>query len=131
LEETSTWSGIPQQYRNDMGGWKFTDDGYGPGIAMDLGTWKSILMTNEKELKGVYAVTKLSGFRAPRLELNDAGLNALSTFKYYDENLEETMGEGQVAAATMADTAGKKGFNWIPWPYTLDHGSPGVWQQQW
>jgi hypothetical protein len=50
---------------------------------------------------------------------------------YYDEDLEETMPEGHVDGATQVDSDAKQGFNWIPWPYTLDHGSPGIWQQQW
>jgi hypothetical protein len=63
--------------------------------------------------------------------MNDNGLNALKAVGYqYDESLEETQPAGYVAALINADTASKKGFNWIPWPYTLDNGSPGIWNQQ-
>src|SRR5262249_22060826 len=48
----------------------------------------------------------------------------------YDQNLEELLPEGYVSAAIAVDTAGKKGFNWIPWPYTLDNGSPRILVQQ-
>ena len=133
LESVSTWSGIPAKYKDPMtGSWKQTPDGnYGPGVLMDQATWESILGVNERELKNIYGGIAITGFRAPRLELNDQGLNALKKMNYYDEDLEETMPEGHVDAATQADTDMKKGFNWIPWPYTLDHGSPGIWQQQW
>jgi hypothetical protein len=133
LESVSTWSGIPAKYKDpNTGSWKQTPDGnFGPGVLMDQATWESILAVNEKELKGLYPSITIAGFRAPRLELNDAGLNALKKLNYYDEDLEETMPEGHVDAATQVDTDAKKGFNWIPYPYTLDHGSPGIWQQQW
>jgi hypothetical protein len=135
LESNSTWNGlsaIPAKYKDPMtGSWLFTPDGFGPGIMMDQATWESILAVNATELKNAYGVGAINGFRAPRLELNDQGLNALKKLNYYDEDLEETMPDGHVDAATMVDTAAKKGFNWIPWPYTLDHGSPGIWQQQW
>jgi hypothetical protein len=133
LESVSTWSGIPAKYKDPMtGSWAQTPDGaYGPGVLMDQPTWESILRVNERELKSLFGVTTLTGFRAPRLELNDAGLNALKTLNYYDQNLEEVLAEGHADAATKVDTAAKKGFNWVPWPYTLDHGSPGIWQQQW
>ena len=73
----------------------------------------------------------IAGFRAPRLEVNDNGLNALKAIGYqYDENLEEILPDGFTDAAIAVDTPGKKGFNWIPWPYTLDNGSPGIWNQQ-
>jgi hypothetical protein len=135
LESNSSWSGlanIPAKYKDPMtNSWLFTPDGFGPGIMMDQATWESILAVNATELKNAYGVGTITGFRAPRLELNDQGLNALKKLNYYDEDLEETMPDGHTEAATMVDTASKKGFNWIPWPYTLDHGSPGIWQQQW
>src|SRR5438270_370501 len=81
---------------------------------------------NHAELKHLFKVSAIQGFRAPRLEVNDNGLNALKAIGYqYDENLEEILPEGQVDAAIAVDTDGKKGFNWVPWPYTLDNGSPG------
>jgi hypothetical protein len=70
--------------------------------------------------------------RAPRLEINDNGLQAIKAVGYqYDQDLEESLPDGAIAAAVAADTTGAKvGYNWFPWPYTLDNGSPGVWNQQ-
>jgi hypothetical protein len=132
LESNSTWSGIPAQYKDPMtGSWKSSDDGFGPGVLMDQATWESILRVNDSELKNVYGANlSIKGFRAPRLELNDHGLAALKTLGYYDQDLEEIMSENEVDAAITIDTAGKKGFNWVPWPYTLDNGSRGIWNQQ-
>ena len=132
LESTSTWTGIPPAYRDPATmGWRFTDDGFGPGVAMDQKTWQDVLAANDAELKSLLGVTTIQGFRAPRLEFNDSGLNALKALGYqYDETLEEILPGGQVDAAIAVDTAGKKGFSWIPWPYTLDNGSPGIWNQQ-
>ena len=139
-EANGGWSGIPQQYKDTTnGGWLPCASGpeasvcSGPACCMDLATWQAILPVNDAALKTDYGVTTatLQGFRAPRLEMNDNGLNAIKAVGYtYDESLEETQPAGYVAAAVDADTASKKGFNWIPWPYTLDNGSPGVWNQQ-
>src|SRR5262249_12914638 len=91
LESNSTWSGIPDKYKDSTtGSWKFTDDGFGPGIVMDQATWKEVLDVNETELKSLYGVSKLQGLRAPRLEINDEGLNAIKAVGLdFDENLEE------------------------------------------
>jgi hypothetical protein len=79
LESNSSWKGIPAPYKSDSGGWKFSADGVGPGIAMDQPTWEKILKVNDAELKELYGPSiNLKGFRAPRLELNDNGLKALS-----------------------------------------------------
>jgi hypothetical protein len=130
LEENSTWSGIPKAWQNAAKGWIFKD-GFGPGIALEQSTWETLLKANDAELKALYGTgINLKGFRAPRLELNDQGLNALKAIGYeYDEDLEELLPEGYVDAVVNADTAGKKGFNFVPWPYTLDNGSPGIWIQ--
>jgi hypothetical protein len=132
LESNSTWSGIPSQYKDSMtNSWAYTSDGYGPGIVIDQKTWQDVLRANDAELKNLLHVTSIDGFRAPRLELNDQGLNALKAIGYqHDESLEEILPEGYTDALIALDTAGKKGFNWIPWPYTLDNGSPGIWMQQ-
>ena len=132
LESNSTWSGIPAAYQDPTTkGWKFTDDGFGPGIAMDQQTWQDVLNANDTELKSLLGVTKIAGFRGPRLEVNDNGLLALKAIGYqYDETLEEILPTGYVDAAVAVNTDGKKGFNWVPWPYTLDNGSPGIWNQQ-
>jgi len=126
------WDGIPDEWRDpDNHGWKFTDDGYGPGIAMDVSTWKDVLMANDTELKTLLSIDSILGFRAPRLEINDNGLKALAEIKYsYDMTLEELLPDAYVTAASATDVEGKKGFNWVPWPYTLDNGSPGIWIQQ-
>src|SRR4051812_42779619 len=122
LESTSTWSGIPAAFKDPMsGGWLYSSDGYGPGIALDQMSWQTVLGANETELKNLLKVTSIQGFRAPRLEVNDHGLNALKAIGYqYDENLEEILPEGFVDAAIAVDTGAKKGFNWVTWPYTLD-----------
>jgi hypothetical protein len=129
------WSGIPDKYRNKMTfGWMFDANGNGPGLIMDQQTWVDVMMANDAEMKVLYGMGKtlgIGGFRAPRLEINDQGLNAIKAVGYqYDENLEEVLPENYTDAAVTTDTAGKKGFNWIPWPYTLDNGSPGIWYQQ-
>ena len=50
-------------------------------------------MVNDTELKSLYAGSKIQGFRAPRLEINDEGLNALKAINYlYDQDLEELGG---------------------------------------
>ena len=132
LESNSTWSGIPAAYKDPMtGGWAFSSDGAGPGIKLDQKSWQDVMTANDTELKNLFKVTSIQGFRAPRLEVNDSGLNAIKAVGYeYDENLEEILPEGHVDAAIAVDTDGKKGFNWVPWPYTLDNGSPGIWTQQ-
>jgi hypothetical protein len=132
LESNSTWSGIPSQYKDPMtNGWLFDANGNGPGISMDQQTWQTILQVNDTELKSIYSPGSLVGFRAPRLEVNDNGLNAIKAIGYtYDQNLEEIQADTYIDAAVAADTANKKGFNFLPWPYTLDNGSPGIWNQQ-
>jgi hypothetical protein len=131
LEPTSTWSGIPAQYKSADGGWVTSPDGYGPGVLLDQATWQKVINANDAELKSVYGVTSIKGFRAPRLEINDNGLKALKAAGYtYDQSLEELQPDGYVDALVGLDTAGKHGFNWVTWPYTLDNGSPGIWIQQ-
>ena len=132
----SAWPGIPTQYKDTTnGGWLFnTTTGLGPGVAMDQTTWQNVITANDSELKNLYATssTVITGFRAPRLGINDNGLNAIKAVNYqYDQDLEETQPDGFVAASVAADTVNAKtGFNWFAWPYTLDNGSPGVWNQQ-
>ncbi|HVR64181.1 MAG TPA: hypothetical protein VMU50_19915 [Polyangia bacterium] len=135
-EALGGWSGIPAEWKDTVnGGWKFTND-KGPGLFIDQPTWTGVISANDAELKSLYGTgvgktITIGGFRAPRLEINDAGLNAMKAFGYtYDQDLEEIMPEGFSDAAIAIDTPGKKGFNWIPWPYTLDNGSPGIWNQQ-
>jgi hypothetical protein len=132
LESNSTWTGIPAAYKDPAtGSWKFTADGYGPGIVLDQKNWQDILTANDQQLKTIYKATKIAGFRAPRLEVNDNGLNALKAIGYqYDENLEELLPAGHVDAIVDLDTGAKEGFSGFPWPYTLDNGSPGIWIQQ-
>jgi hypothetical protein len=143
LESNSGWPGIPAQYLNapvapaTTGvGWQFNPTTLlGPGVAMDQATWQMVIQANDTEVKNLYSpgtTTPITGFRAPRLEINDNGLNAIKAVNYqYDQDLEETQPDGFVAAAVAADTTvAKTGFGWFAWPYTLDNGSPGVWNQQ-
>jgi hypothetical protein len=132
LESNSTWSGIPAPYKDpNTGSWVQTATGEGPGVVMDQATWLSIINTNDAQLKSLYGVSAITGLRAPRLEINDNGLQAIKAANYtYDEDLEEILPDGYVDAAIGVDTGGGKGFNFIPWPYTLDNGSPGIWLQQ-
>jgi hypothetical protein len=132
LEATSTWSGIPSAMKDPMTmGWLFSSDGFGPGIALNVQDWQTVLNANDVELKNLFHVTAIQGFRAPRLEINDNGLNALKAVGYqYDETLEEILPDGFTDAAIAVDSGAQKGFNWVPWPYTLDNGSPGIWNQQ-
>jgi hypothetical protein len=105
--------------------------GTGPGACMDQATWASILPANDTALKSAYSVPSITGFRAPRLEMNDQGLQAVKAMGYsYDVSLEEIQPPGWVDAAVDTDTDSMKGFAWFPWPYTLDNGSPGNWNQQ-
>jgi hypothetical protein len=130
------WSGIPTQYKDTTnGGWlpcaTGPAAGLGPGACMDQATWQAILGPNDSALKTDYGVSTITGFRGPRLEMNDLGLLALKAINYqYDQTLEEIQPAGYVDAAVNVDTGSMKGFNWIPWPYTLDNGSPGIWNQQ-
>lgn len=135
LESNSTWTGIPAAYKDPMtNSWKQSPDGYGPGVFMDQATWTMVLQANDTALKMLYPAVMtmgITGFRSPRLEINDHGLNALKAVNYhYDMNLEEILPERHVTAATSRDTSAKQGFNFVPWPYTMDNGSPGIWQQQ-
>ena len=120
LESNSGWPGIPAQYKNppfDDGapgvGWLFNaTTGLGPGVSMDEATWEAVIAANDSELKTLYATpsTTITGFRAPRLEINDNGLNAIkaSTGYQYDQDMEETQPDGFVAAAVAADTVNAK-----------------------
>ena len=130
------WSAIPAQYKDTTnGGWlpcaTGPAAGLGVGACMDQATWQTFLGLNDAALKADYGISTVAGFRGPRLELNDLGLQALKAINYqYDETLEEIQPPGYVDAAVNVDTDARKGFNWIPWPYTLDNGSPGIWNQQ-
>ncbi len=156
-EPNNGWSGIPACWHNltmdpagdpPPGGWfpcgsdtcnngspstngPAATAGTGPGGCMDQATWASILPANDAALKTDYSVPSVTGFRAPRLEMNDQGLQAVKAMGYaYDVSLEEIQPPGWVNAAVDADTDSMKGFAWFPWPYTLDNGSPGNWNQQ-
>lgn len=156
-EANNGWSGIPACWHNltmdsagdpPPGGWfpcgsdtcnnggpstggPAAAAGTGPGGCMDQTTWASILPANDSALKNDYSVPSITGFRAPRLEMNDQGLQAVKAMKYtYDVSLEEIQPANWVNAAVDADTDSQKGFAWFPWPYTLDNGSPGIWNQQ-
>ncbi len=139
------WSLIPTSFATQWqdttnGGWKGCITGpsvgicSGPACCMDSDTWNAILPLNETALVNDYSLPSgyaINGFRAPRLEMNDLGLQALQGRHYsYDESLEEVQPAGVVSAAVDADTDTQQGLNWIPWPYTLDNGSPGIWNQQ-
>jgi hypothetical protein len=132
LEQNSSWNGIPAQYKDmtGLGGWAFKN-GNGPGTYIDQATWANLIKVNDGALKNVYGQQTITGFRAPRLEINDNGLQAIKAAGYaYDQNLEEILPESHALGASMVDTANNKGFYAIPWPYTLDNGSNGIWQQQ-
>ena len=127
LEINATWGKIPAAYHNgSLGGW--TDRA---GTLMDKATWLGPVITfNDKFLKQTYGVSEIYGFRAPRLEINDAGLQALAEAGYlYDVNMEEGHQWEYVSAAVKPGTD-TKGFKWVVWPHTLDNGSPGAWQSQ-
>ncbi len=135
FEPAPGWSGIPAALHDPVNnGWLPCPSGpeasvcSGPGCCLDEATWQSLLPVNQTVLTTNYGQTTIQGFRAPRLEMNDNGLNALKAINYqYDSSLEEVQPAGWVSAAVDANTAGGKGFNWFPWPYTLDNGSPGIW----
>jgi hypothetical protein len=127
LEINGTWGGIPEAWNEgSLGGW--TDL---VGTMMDQQSWKdSAIGFNDQFLRDSYGVEQIYGFRAPRLEINDQGLQALSDSGYqYDVNMEEGHQWGYVSAAVQPG-ADSSGFNWVVWPHTLDNGSPGVWQSQ-
>jgi hypothetical protein len=138
----SAWAGIPAQYKDKVnGGWlacstgpaSIAGGGHGVGDCMDEMTWQTILPVNDTALKNDYGATtsNLRGFRAPFLEVNDNGLQAVKAIGYvYDTSLEETLPPGGVDAMVALNTDSNQGYNWIPWPYTLDNGSPGIWNQQ-
>jgi hypothetical protein len=135
-EPAPGWAGIPTAW-HDMtnNGWLPCSSGpatgNGPGSCLDEATWQALLPVNQTALTTNYGASTIHGFRAPRLEINDNGLNALKAINYqYDSSLEEVLPSGWVSAAVDANTDGKQGFNWFPWPYTLDNGAPGVWNQQ-
>jgi hypothetical protein len=100
---------------------------------MDQASWLAPVITfNDQHLIRSYGLSqsKLSGFRAPRLELNDAGLRALAEYGYlYDTSLEEGNQLEHVTAAVLPG-ADDKGHKWTVWPHSLDNGSPGSWQSQ-
>ena len=137
-EPAPGWAGIPAALHDTVNnGWLPCPSGpeasvcSGPGCCLDEATWQALLPVNQTVLTTNYGQTTIQGFRAPRLEMNDNGLNALKAIDYqYDSSLEETQPAGWVSAAVDANTAGQQGFNWFPWPYTLDNGSPGIWNQQ-
>jgi hypothetical protein len=136
LESNSTWTGIPAEFKSadpDLGGWLYTDEGKGPGVYMDQALWQTVLQANETALTEIFPGMQLKGFRAPRLEINDDGLQALKAQGYeYDMDLEELLPEAYVEAVVSVDTGAQQGFNWVPWPYTLDNGSRGIWiQHRW
>ena len=82
---------------------------------MDEATWQALLPINQTALTTNYGQSTIQGFRAPRLEINDEGLNALKAINYqYDSSLEEVQPPGFVSAAADANTAGKQGFTPIP-----------------
>ena len=132
LESNSGWDGIPADRKDpDMGGWQYDENGMGPGVSMDQTLWKSLLSAADSLLKSVYPGVNVTGFRAPRLELNDHGLKAVKEMGYqYDMNLEEILLQNMLDAAVSLDGSKGEGFNWVNWPYTLDNGSPGIWNQQ-
>lgn len=129
LEINGTWGKIPPAYKmGSLGGW--TEH---VGTLMDQATWGDLVIPfNDQFLRATYGMSaaSLSGFRAPRLEINDEGLKALIANGYlYDTNMEEGHQWEYVAAATRPEAA-VDGFRWVVWPHTLDNGSPGVWQTQ-
>ncbi len=127
LEINATWGKIPDAFhKGSLGGW--TDRA---GTLMDKATWMTpVISFNDEFLKQSYGVSEIFGFRAPRLEINDAGLQALVESGYlYDVNMEEGNQWEYVTAAVKPGTDAK-GFKWVVWPHTLDNGSPGVWQSQ-
>ena len=137
-EPAPGWAGIPTAWHDPVNnGWLGCSSGpaasvcTGPGCCLDEATWQTILPINQSQLMTNYGATTIQGFRAPSLEMNDNGLNALKAISYqYDSSLEEIQPAGWVSAAVDADTTNGQGFNWFPWPYTLDNGSPGIWNQQ-
>jgi hypothetical protein len=129
LEINGTWGRIPPAWKmGSLGGW--TEK---VGTLMDQASWMSpVISFNDQHLISSYGlgVSKLSGFRAPRLEINDAGLRALAEYGYlYECSLEEGNQWEHVTAAVLPGTD-TRGHKWTVWPHTLDHGSPGSWQSQ-
>ncbi len=114
---------------------QYTDgDGWIPQVGTSITheqVWQEFVIgINEQTLKNkLSGVTELYGFRAPRLEINDVGLQVLQNEGYqYDINIEEGNQWCYVQAANRR--TGSEGFNWAVYPYTLDHGAPGAWQAQ-
>jgi len=127
LEINGTWGQIhPDWDEGTLGGW--TD---GAGTLMDYAAWSSpVIGFNDTFLKQAYGLQQLYGFRAPRLEINDHGLNAIKDAGYlYDLNMEEGH-QWEYVTAAVRPGADSRGFNWVVWPHTLDNGSPGAWQSQ-
>ncbi len=127
LEINGTWGRIPTAWKTgSLGGWA---DSAGTKLPQDV--WESpVVSFNDQLLRQSIGVAKIYGFKAPRLEINGPGLAALKSLGYlYDASLEEGHQQEYISAAVLPGTD-QRGFKWIPWPYTLDNGSPGVWQSQ-
>jgi hypothetical protein len=127
LEINGTWGQIHPDFDDgSLGGW--TD---GAGTLMDYDAWTDpVIGFNDSFLRSSYGISQLYGFRAPRLEINDAGLQAIKDAGYlYDLNMEEGHQWEYVTAAVQPGTD-SRGFNWTVWPHTLDNGNPGAWQSQ-
>ena len=126
LETNSSWGQVPAQWSGAAGGWETA-----VGTLLDEATWLDPVITaNDQILTSTLGVSQLYGMRAPRLEINDAGLKAAKSHGYlYDCNLEDGHQWEYVSAAVDTE-ADATGFKWVPWPYSLNNGSPGVWQTQ-
>ncbi len=126
LETNGTWGKIPGAFRTPGSGWVAQ-----AGTVLDKATWLSpVLGVNDALIRSTYGLQKLYGFRAPRLEINDQGLQAVREAGYlYDVSLEEGNEWEHITAAVKPGTD-QKGFKWIVWPHSLDNGSPGSWQSQ-
>jgi hypothetical protein len=109
---------VPEQYAAwDVIGW----DAYA-GCKVTKECWKGALQLAEAELTEYLSASvsggQISGFRAPRLEMNGNGLLALKELGYtYDCSIEEGFEDNM------------NGSN-APWPYTFDNGSPSHWTRK-
>lgn len=127
LEINSTWGRIHEDWDDgSLGGW--TDH---VGTLMPEEVWLDpVIGFNHDFLVNALPVSDLKGMRAPRLEINGAGLRASKTQGYtYDCNLEEGH-QWEYVSAAVEPGQDEAGFDWTVWPYALDNGSPGVWQSQ-
>ncbi len=89
------------------------------GKALSQKAWEGIVSAGEEPTKenSVYT-SQMSGFRAPRLEINSNLFFALKAKNYlYDCGLEEGYEENV------------DGTNFV-WPYTTDNGTPNIWTQK-